>query len=251
MLGSNSSAGQSRASGTVEADTARALTQTEAVSARSVLLGSGPRFARDAFGPLLAFYVGWKVGGVVVGITVATLVAILAWGYERRHARPGMVARLSLALVIIHAVIGLGTRNATIYLAQPLVISGALGMAFTVSTLVRRPLAGVFATEMFPFAPEMRASQEYRRVFGRVSLAWGGYLLLHAAVLEVVLLWWGVDVFVVANVATSAPIMTALLAWSIWYTVASFRRSEEWGWVLRGEQSPDGVVTPQGPAPTT
>jgi intracellular septation protein A len=216
-----------------------------------VLLGSGPRFARDAFGPLLAFYLGWKLGGIVVGITVATLVATLAWGYERRHERPGMVARLSLALVIIHTVIGLGTRSATIYLAQPLVLSGALGLAFTVSTLLRRPLAGVFATEMFPFTPEMRASGEYRQVFGRVSLAWGCYLLLHAAVLVVVLLWWGVDVFVVANVATSAPIMTALLTWSIWYTVARFRRSEEWGWVLRGEPTRGSVVTPKGPQPTT
>jgi hypothetical protein len=104
---------------------------------------------------------------------------------------------------------------------------------------------------MFPFTPEMRASEEYRQVFGRISLAWGGYLLLHAAALLVVLIWWGVDIFVVVNVATSVPIMTGLLTWSIWYTVANFRRSEKWGWVLRGETSPDGVVTPQGPPLTT
>ncbi|TMM15553.1 MAG: DUF3159 domain-containing protein [Actinobacteria bacterium] len=218
------------------------------VSVRSVLLGSGPRFARDAAGPLLSFYVGWKTAGVIVGIVVATLFATLAWAYERRHDRPGMVARLSLTLVLIHAVVGLATHSATIYLAQPLLVSGALGLVFTVSTMLGRPLAGVFAVEIFPFSPEIRRSEEYRRVFGRVSLAWGAYLLLHAGILLVVLLSWGVDVFVVANVATSAPMLSALLAWSIWYTVASLRRSEQWGWMLRGEAAPEGVAAPQTPS---
>jgi hypothetical protein len=158
-----------------------------------------------------------------------------------------MVARLSLSLVVIHALIGLGTHSATIYLAQPLLVSAALGLAFTISTMLGRPLAGVFATEMFPFSPEMRSSEEYRQVFGRVSFAWGAYLLLHSGFLLVVLLSWGVDVFVTVNIATGAPIVTALLAWSIWYTVASFRRSDDWGWMLRGETPPESVAAPEGP----
>jgi hypothetical protein len=219
----------------------------QSVSFRAVLLSAGPRFVRDALGPLVSFYVGWKAAGIVVGVLAATVFAIFAWAYERRHGRPGMVARLALGLVVIHAVIGLGTHSATIYLAQPLLVSAALGLAFTFSTMARRPLAGVFAIEMFPFSPEMRSSEEYRRVFARVSMAWGAYLLLHCAVLFVVLLLAGVDLFVVVNIATSVPIMTGLLAWSIWYTVASFRRSEEWGWVLRGESSPPGAAVPEGP----
>ena len=38
------------------------------VRARDILLGSGPRFARDAMGPMLAFYVGWRLVGLVAGI---------------------------------------------------------------------------------------------------------------------------------------------------------------------------------------
>lgn len=215
------------------ADTAGALFPAGGLSVRSVLIGSGPRFVRDILGPLLAFYVGWKLGGVVLGVGVATVFAALAWAYERRQERPGMVARLSLALVVIHALIGLGTRSATIYLAQPLLVGAALGAAFTVSTLLSRPLAGVFAVELFPFTPEMQSSEDYRQVFGRLSLAWGAYLLIHAAVLLVVLITWGVDVFVVVNISTGAPIIAALLTWSIWYAVARFRESEEWGWALR------------------
>jgi intracellular septation protein A len=244
MLGKSSSTRPTETPVAVESDAPGSTAQIQSVSVGSVLLGSGPRFARDAFGPLLSFYIGWKIGGVLVGIVVATLVAATAWVYERRHERPGMVARLSLGLVLIHAVIGLVTRSATIYLAQPLVLSGALGVAFTVSTLARRPLAGVFAVEMFPFSAEMRSSREYRQLFGRVSLAWGVYLLLHCVFLLAVLIWWGVDVFVPVNIASSAPCIAGLLTWSIWYIVTSFRRSEEWGWVLRGEPSPQGADNP-------
>ena len=38
------------------------------VRARDLLLGSGPRLARDAFGPMLVFYVGWRLWGLVLGI---------------------------------------------------------------------------------------------------------------------------------------------------------------------------------------
>ena len=254
MLGSSSSADRSRTSATTGTAGPGGRPEDEAgleggpegasrtgdgalpgqvLSVRSVLLSSGPRFVRDIVGPLLTFYVGWKLAGVVVGVVAATVFAILAWGYERRHERPGLVARLALALVIVNALIGLGTRSATAYLAQPLLVGATLGATFIVSALLRRPLAGVFAVEMFPFTPEMRASDEYRQVFGRVSLAWGAYLLLHAAFLLVVLATWGVDVFVVANISTGAPIVAGLLTWSVWYTVTSFRRSEEWGWALQ------------------
>jgi hypothetical protein len=249
MLGKVSSRAASDASADWTPNTPTEPVALEGVSARSVLVGAGPRFARDAFGPLLTFYVGWKTAGVVVGIVAATVFATLAWGYERRHGRPGMVARLSLGLVVVHALIGLGTNSATIYLAQPLLVSGALGMVFTLSTILGRPLAGVFATEMFPFSPEMRRSEEYRRVFGRVSLAWSAYLLLHCGILLAVLLSWGVDVYVAVNIGTSAPIVIALLAWSIWYTVASFRRSDDWGWMLRGDASPDGAAAGEVPPP--
>ena len=33
-----------------------------------------------------------------------------------------------------------------------------------------------------------------------------------------------------------------MMSWSIWYAVRAFRRSEEWGWALRGEEPPPEVV---------
>ena len=60
------------------------------ITARAILLGSGPRFARDAFGPVLAFYVLWKLWGLVPGIVAATAVALLVYRYERQQDRPAL-----------------------------------------------------------------------------------------------------------------------------------------------------------------
>jgi hypothetical protein len=77
------------------------------VSTRTILLGSGPRFARDAFGPMLVFYAGWKVSGLLLGVTASTIASFAAYRWERSHDRPGLMARLGLGFVLVQAVVGL------------------------------------------------------------------------------------------------------------------------------------------------
>jgi hypothetical protein len=67
------------------------------LSAWALMLGSGPRFARDAFGPVLVFYVGWKLIGFRAAILAATALAIAAYVWERRQARSGITAGIGLA----------------------------------------------------------------------------------------------------------------------------------------------------------
>jgi hypothetical protein len=43
------------------------------------LLAGGPRFARDAFGPMLACYLGWRLLGFDAGIAAATGLAIVGY----------------------------------------------------------------------------------------------------------------------------------------------------------------------------
>lgn len=202
------------------------------ISAKSILLGSGPRFARDTFGPVLAFYVGWKLGGLVVGILISTVVAVGAWLYERRQSRPGLMARLTLGVVVVQALLGLASDSEVAFLAPQLIVNLAWGLAFVGSCAIGRPLAGVFAAEMADMPPEVRASATYRRVFGRISLVWGTYLLLRSLVRLALLMWVSVDAFVLSNLATGAPLMALLMTWSIWYGTRGFRQSEEWGWAF-------------------
>jgi intracellular septation protein A len=225
-----------------------AMKSAEQVSFKALMLGSGPRFARDAFGPLLVFYAVWKAAGLVAGIGAATVVSLLAYRYEKRRDRSGVMARISLGFIFVQAAIGLLSRSEVVYLAQPVLLNGAFGLAFLVSAVVGRPLAGVFAREFYPFPDEVRDSHTFRRVFGTVSIAWGIYQCLRSTVRLLILTTTSVEAFLVVNVVTGVPLTMGLMTWSIWWSIRAFRRSDEWGWALRGEAPPPGLVLGTDPA---
>jgi intracellular septation protein A len=227
--------------------------ERQQVSVRALLLGTGPRFARDAFGPVAAFYLGWKLATLATGIIAATAVTVIAYLWERRHARTGVTAAMGLAIALAQAFVGLASGSAKWYLAPPVIVNAVYGVAFLVSVLIGRPLAGVFASETYPFPPLVRQSATFRRVFGRVSLAWAAYLLGRSLLRLVALLRASVEVFIVVNIVTGIPFTAALMAWSIWYGVRGFRRSAEWGPYLAAGEGPapvpDADVAPAAPGP--
>jgi intracellular septation protein A len=200
----------------------------ELIDTRTILRASGPRFVANAGFPVLFFYLGWKVSGLLLGVVLATAVGVGAYAYERHKQRPGLVARLALAFVLIQGVIGLAFGSAKVYLAQPVVLNLLLGLVFLVTTLRGRPFAGEFADELFPLPPEVKESDTFRQAFARVSIVWAIYFLLRSAI-RLYMLKWSVDAFVIINVITGFPIVAALMSWSVWYITRFFRRSEEYG----------------------
>jgi intracellular septation protein A len=203
------------------------------VSTRTILLGSGPRFARDAFGPMLVFYAGYKVSGLLAGIVASTIASFVAYRWERSHDRPGLMARIGLALVLLQAAVGIISDSTVAYLAQPVLITGVYGLAFVGSAVFGRPLAGMFATEMYPFPDEVKSSVTFKRAFSRISLAWGLYLVLRSVVRIGTLTSGDVDAFIVVNMVTGIPFTAALMGWSVAYAVRFFRNSEEFGEAIK------------------
>jgi uncharacterized protein DUF3159 len=203
------------------------------VRTRDLLFGSGPRMARDAMGPMLVFYLGWRLAGLVVGILAATALSLAALVHEQRQGRRGLMARIALGFVVLQALVGLVTGSERLYLAQPVLVTGGYGLAFLGSVLIRRPLGAAFAEEMYPFPDEVRRSITYRRAFTRISLVWGVYLVARSILRLVALSGSTVEAFLAVNIVTGVPLTTLLLGWSIWYGVRFFRRSEEWGGAIR------------------
>jgi len=188
---------------------------------------SGPRFLRDAFGAPVVFYVGFKLHGLFLGVALASTWSLLAYTWERRHGRPGVAARIGLGIALIQAVVGLASQSAIGYFAPPVAANAIYGLAFLVSVAMGRPLAGVFAREIYPVSDERRRLPGVQRAFARISLVWGVYLLVRSALRLVVLLNFSIDVYVAVNVATAAPVTVALMAWSFWYGLRAIRRAVE------------------------
>src|SRR3954464_10321369 len=180
----------------------RDLAHEDARLSQSLFRSVGPRLLRDTPAPTLSFYGVWKLSGnVIAGIATGSAVSLVAYRYERRHSRPGVIARFVLAIVVIQAIVGLATGSATAYLIQPAVLGAINGAVWLGSVAIGKPLAGLFAHEVFPVDDEMRASPEFRAAFRHVSLLFGLFFVTFAAIQIVVLLIVGVGAFVAVRVA--------------------------------------------------
>jgi hypothetical protein len=194
-------------------------------SLRTILAANGPRFIRDAVGPVLVFYVGWKTLGLMVGIVAATALTTGTFIWERRHGRTGLGASIGLTIAVVQAMTGLLSGSARWYFAPAVVANTLGGLVFLGSVMIGRPLAAVFATESYPFPPEIKASAAFRRIFGRISLVWAAYLLTRGVLRLLMLVYTSVEAFLVVSVATGLPLSGAIVAWSFWYAVRVFRAS--------------------------
>ena len=184
-----------------------------------LLRTAGPRLLRDALGPTMFFYGGWKLSdSLAVGIASGSAFALGAFWYERRHGRPGLIARLVLVFVVVQAVVGLATDSAQAYLVQPAVLGSINGLVWLGSVAIGRPLAGVFAGEVFPVDDDAKGSHEFRSVFRHVTLVFGVFFMVFAALQVSVLLAVGVDAFVAVRIIDTIGVL-GLIVYAVRYAV--------------------------------
>jgi len=188
----------------------------------SVLARGLPGFLRDGLLPLAAFYAGWRVSGLGAGIAASTAVSAALYVHERRAGRDGLLVRLSLLFVVVQAGAGVLSDSAAVYLATPVLANAIWGAVFLGSAAVRRPLAGALACAWYPFPRAFRETDRFKRVYGVESVVWGLYLLGRSGLRLTALRHGGVGSFVVVSVLTGFPMMLALVAWSIRYSIRRF-----------------------------
>ncbi len=193
---------------------------------RSILFTGLPGFVREGFLPLGAFYVGLKVSGLGAGIAAATVASVFIYLYERRAGRDALLVRVSIGFVAVQSVVGLVSHSTTVYLAQPVLVNAAWGVAFLVSAWMRRPLAGVLACAWYPFPDWVRQTDRFKRVYGVESVVWGIYFLVRSGLRLAALLEGSVENFLVVVVATGPPMMFLLVAWSIRYAVRNMSEDD-------------------------
>ena len=190
-----------------------------------MLLGRGlPNFALEGFVPVLVFYAVWRSAGLAPGIVASTAAAGVIVLVQLRRGLDVALAGAALLFIVIQALVALAANSATVYLAQPVVVSACWGIAYLVSVAIGRPLIGAFARAWYPFPAEFRASAPYRREFGMQSVVWGIYCLARSALRLSVLLASGVGGMIVVSFLTGTPILVALALWGVWHARHAFAR---------------------------
>jgi intracellular septation protein A len=195
--------------------------------AKSILRRSAPRVIRDGLGPIVLFFLGWKLAGLAVGIACATVFAAVVYRHERRIGRPALIVRVAFVLVLIRAVVGLTSGSARVYLGQEVVIDALLGLTVLGSLAVGRPLASLFAREIYPFPEGVRDAPSLRQAFRVITTVWGVYFLARSAVRLAAVLTLSVDQYLLVAALSDAPFLLALLAWSIIYSIKTVETSPD------------------------
>ena len=123
------------------------------------MLGRGlPQFTGEALAPVLVFYAAWELRGLTAAIVASTLFSLAVAAWLLRRGKDAALVAVGALFVVIQAAVGLASHSATVYLAQPVVLSGLWSVAYFGSVAIRRPLIGVFATAWYPFPDWFRAS---------------------------------------------------------------------------------------------
>jgi hypothetical protein len=185
-----------------------------------------PGFLREGFLPLGAFYAGLRLQGLAAGIVASAAASLLVYLYERRAGRDALLVRLSLGFVVVQSVVGLLANSTTVYLAQPVLVAAAWGLAFLVSVPLGRPLAGTLAHAWYPFPRWLRESDRFKRIYAVESVVWGAYFLARSALRLAILLNGSLESFLLITLLTGTPAMLLLLAWSIRYALRGLADAE-------------------------
>ena len=191
---------------------------------RMLLRRGLPQFTVEGFVPVLVFYGVWRAAGLVAAVAASTVLSMAIALWQVRHGRQGGLAVVSAVFVVVQALVALAAHSATVYLAQPVVLSAIWGVVYIGSVVVDRPLIGIFANAWYPFPEWFRASAPYKREFGLQSLVWAAYCLGRAALRLYVLLHTGIGGFVVISVVTGTPVLAVLVFWGLWHARRTFGR---------------------------
>ena len=194
---------------------------------RGILRTGLPGFLREGFLPLGAFYVGLRLGGLPVGIGASVVASVAVYLFERRAGRDALLVRLSLGFVVVQSAVGLASNSTTVYLAQPVLLTAAWGLAFVVSVPIGRPLAGALACAWYPFPRWFRETEPFKRVFGVESLVWGSYFFARSGIRLAALLYGSLESFLLIVFLTGTPAMLVLMVWSIRYAMRGLAETDQ------------------------
>jgi hypothetical protein len=189
--------------------------------------------AGNFLGPRLAMLapLGWALGAI-------------SWRAMRGIRVPGMMV-LALVTLLVRSVIAFAADSTFLFFVQPTIGGIGLAFAFLGSVVLDRPLARRFAADFAELPPEVLARPDVHRCFRRLSLLWGVYGILNAALGVWMLLALTPATYVMLRTPLSIVGTAAMVAVStLWFrrVVADARPRRRPGRAGLGPGRADGVA---------
>ena len=191
-------------------------TRPDRESLASVL--GGRKGAIDASLPPLAFVIGWLAAGSSIawgaGAAIACAVVVGAVRLVRGDTARAVV--VSLAGVIIAALIALHTGRAQDFFLIQLLSNVASVLLFWASVAARWPLLGVVVGLLLGQKTRWRKDPALLKAYSRASMAWSCQYLLRVAVY--LPLWWTGELVAlgIARTVLTWPLQALTIAVSGW-----------------------------------
>ncbi len=124
---------------------------------------------------------------LIVNITTAVLVALawmagaMCWRWTTNRPVSGLLL-LALGIMAVKTSITLATGNTFIYFVQPVFVDLVVSAVFLGSLWSARPIVARLAPDFFPMSAAVAASPAIRRLFRRLTLLWGLFILVKGTV---------------------------------------------------------------------
>jgi hypothetical protein len=180
----------------------------------------------------------WDVGLAVLAYYGARAVGLSEWSallagtlasggrllwVAARDRRVDPFAGVLLVLFAAGLAVSFVTGDARFLLAKDSATSGVLGLTFLASCLVGKPLCYLAALRMAgpartQLAGRFTVDAAMRRRFYRLTLVWGGGLLVEALLRIAVVYLLPIDVAVGASTALQVAALTGLVGWTVYQT---------------------------------
>ncbi|TVT18550.1 DUF3159 domain-containing protein [Amycolatopsis acidiphila] len=188
----------------------------ERESLASVL--GGRKGAVDASLPPLAFVLGWLIAGnsIAWGSVAATATAVAVGVFRLVRGDKARAVVVSLAAVIVAALVALHTGRAQDFFLIQLLSNVASALLWAASVVVRWPLLGVVVGLVLGQKTRWRRDPALLRAYSRASLTWSCQYLLRVAVY--LPLWWTGQLVAlgVARTVLTWPLQALTIAVSGW-----------------------------------
>jgi intracellular septation protein A len=183
----------------------------------SAVLFRSLKGAAFGFVPLIGFYLGQKLGGVVWAVAVGCALTLVVFPFERRVTGSMRWSWIGLVGVAVSATLALITNDPKLFFIRAVIGDAVWGFAMLGSLAIGRPLIGVLASWVVTIPQTYKDTAAYKKSFGILTLVWGIVNLARAGGRGYLIVDGTLDQVMVGQMLTGWPVFAGLVAFSVWY----------------------------------